>query len=393
MLDGRPAEATRAAADAGEAPGALVGSAMLAVAAGRPDEAQRDVSEALDRLRTGPAPVRCFAEVLLGNALTALGDWAAADEHLALAASLATDHGQRWLKPLTHAEAAHMAVSLGDYARAEEHLAATRRSPAYRDGGNGRRHALRAASFLALVTGDPRAALTARNELPPYAAGGAPADLPWRLLLAEAELADGHAARAAGLLAPLLGPGPVPAPIRAGALRVTAGISAAAGDPDRAESALDEALLTVHGTPDPLERARIHLDLGCLLRRRGLRGRAATELRAASPRLEALGAVPYLQRARQELRACGSTPAPAEETSSHTPTRHRPSPTTAPSEPLTAQETAVMHLVCEGLSNRAVAKSLSLSIKTVEYHLSRIYRKFSIASRTELMAMTFRHTP
>ena len=53
-------------------------------------------------------------------------------------------------------------------------------------------------------------------------------------------------------------------------------------------------------------------------------------------------------------------------------------------EPLTSQETRVALLVARGLSNREVAAALFLSPKTVERHLSSVFRKRGFRSRTQL---------
>lgn len=56
-------------------------------------------------------------------------------------------------------------------------------------------------------------------------------------------------------------------------------------------------------------------------------------------------------------------------------------------EPLTAQETRVALMVAQGPPNREVAAALFLSPKTVERHLSNIFRKRGLRSRTELAAL------
>ena len=53
----------------------------------------------------------------------------------------------------------------------------------------------------------------------------------------------------------------------------------------------------------------------------------------------------------------------------------------SPLDDLTAAELRVARLVARGASNREVADWLSLSTKTVECHLSRIYRKLGVRSR------------
>ena len=54
-------------------------------------------------------------------------------------------------------------------------------------------------------------------------------------------------------------------------------------------------------------------------------------------------------------------------------------------EQLTPQELQIKLLVAEGPTNRDVAARLFLSPKTVEFHLTRIYRKLDIHSRAELV--------
>ena len=55
-------------------------------------------------------------------------------------------------------------------------------------------------------------------------------------------------------------------------------------------------------------------------------------------------------------------------------------------EPLTSQETRVALHSAKGLSNREIAAALFLSPKTIERHLSSVYRKRGFRSRTELAA-------
>ena len=51
---------------------------------------------------------------------------------------------------------------------------------------------------------------------------------------------------------------------------------------------------------------------------------------------------------------------------------------------LTPQELQVAMVVARGASNAEAAAALFLSPKTIEYHLSNIYRKTGLESRTEL---------
>lgn len=81
---------------------------------------------------------------------------------------------------------------------------------------------------------------------------------------------------------------------------------------------------------------------------------------------------PWRERAAAELRATGESV-----------------PARAPSgrESLTPQELQIALLVAEGKTNRDIGASICLSPKTVEFHLTRVYRKLDIHSRAELIRL------
>ncbi|WP_188037293.1 response regulator transcription factor, partial [Actinotalea sp. JY-7885] len=54
---------------------------------------------------------------------------------------------------------------------------------------------------------------------------------------------------------------------------------------------------------------------------------------------------------------------------------------------LTVRESQIAALVTQGLDNHEVARALHLSVRTVEGHVSRIYAKLGVASRSELAAL------
>src|SRR5207244_13595166 len=99
------------------------------------------------------------------------------------------------------------------------------------------------------------------------------------------------------------------------------------------------------------------------------REEARPQLRSALETFEGLGAEPWAKRARNELRATGEA------------TRGRDRST---SDELTLQELQVALKVAEGATNRETAAALFLSPMTIEAHLSRVYGKLGIRSRTEL---------
>jgi DNA-binding CsgD family transcriptional regulator len=140
---------------------------------------------------------------------------------------------------------------------------------------------------------------------------------------------------------------------------------------------LDEhfgAALELHeqGAGSAFERARTELLYGERLRRARRRVDAREHLRSAVELFDGLGAAPWSEQARRELRASGeSIP------------RRDP---TAP-EKLTPQELQIALQVAEGRTNRDVAAALFLSPKTVEFHLTRVYRKLNIHSRAELVRL------
>lgn len=119
----------------------------------------------------------------------------------------------------------------------------------------------------------------------------------------------------------------------------------------------------------PFERARTELAYGELLRRSGRRVDARAHLRMALTTFDDLGARPWSDRARQELRASGES-------------IRRQAPTAAPQ--LTAQELQVAKLVTRGLSNREVAAQLFISPRTVDFHLRNVFTKLGVSSRGQL---------
>lgn len=120
---------------------------------------------------------------------------------------------------------------------------------------------------------------------------------------------------------------------------------------------------------DPFERARTTLTYGERLRRERRRREAVRQLEQALDIFDRLGAVHWSERAREELRSCGE---------------RVEAPNPSGLADLTPQELQVALVVARGATNREAATELFLSEKTIETHLSRIYRKLAVRSRTEL---------
>ena len=119
----------------------------------------------------------------------------------------------------------------------------------------------------------------------------------------------------------------------------------------------------------PFLRARFLLAYGGWLRRQRRSANARAPLREARDMFDALGASPWSDRAREELRASGET------------SRRR---TEQVWDTLTPQELHIAQLAAEGLSNKEIGARLYLSHRTVGYHLHRIFSKAGITSRSGL---------
>jgi DNA-binding CsgD family transcriptional regulator len=152
----------------------------------------------------------------------------------------------------------------------------------------------------------------------------------------------------------------------AAAARVRGLLAEAEGDLERAESVLATAVAVGREVGWPLELGRSLLALGIVQRRTQKKHAARQTLDQAVAVFEELGAKPWAKRARRELGRIGGRKAAG--------------------EGLSTTETEIVDLVVAGHSNEEVAQALHLSPKTVEWNLSKVYRKLGVHSRTELAA-------
>ena len=148
-------------------------------------------------------------------------------------------------------------------------------------------------------------------------------------------------------------------------------VAAARHEPESAQLLLEQAIAMHGAVGDSFGRARAFLALG-ITRRRMLQKQSAREAIAqALDGFDVLGARSWAEKARAELGRIGGR------------TRQ---------EGLTAAERRVAALAANGQTNREVAAALFLSERTVESHLTNVYAKLGIRSRTEL-ARLFERTP
>jgi DNA-binding CsgD family transcriptional regulator len=137
------------------------------------------------------------------------------------------------------------------------------------------------------------------------------------------------------------------------------------------DAALFQRALELHeASPSPFEIARTQLCYGEVLRRQRRRVDARLVLRDALHTFERVGAEPWAGRAHAELLATGEK------------ARRRDG---AASRDLTPQELQIALAVAQGATNREAAAQLFLSPRTIESHLSDVYRKLGVRSRTELV--------
>lgn len=137
------------------------------------------------------------------------------------------------------------------------------------------------------------------------------------------------------------------------------------GDLDEQHEAVD----VLAASSARLEHARALVDLGAALRRTGSRKDAREHLRAGTDLALRCGAGLIADLGNQELAATGARPRTAMVTGRDT---------------LTASERRVARLALENLSNKDIAQTLFVTVKTVEVHLGRVYRKLEITSRHQL---------
>ena len=136
-------------------------------------------------------------------------------------------------------------------------------------------------------------------------------------------------------------------------------------DDERCEPLFKKAL--DDKTSPPFDRARLDLAYGSWLRRQARVSESRRYLRAARDGFETLGAVPWTERAHQELRASGEKRRAA-----------------SARDELTPQELQVAEMAADGLSNREIGQQLYLSHRTVGAHLYRLFPKLGVTARTDL---------
>lgn len=303
------------------------------------------------------------------------GEWDLALSSVRRGRELARGSGIALVTPLMEWTAAQIYSLRGDWQRAQQSVTDS-------VVGDGSYEIMQAPAMLARAARAEAMADYAkvRESLTPLIALGKqapgltePGFWPWVDVLANAMVLEGQLSAADALLAPheerARARGHRSASARLGYARGR--MLGAAGDLPAARRTFDEALANLDGLPLRYDRARVNFAYGQTLRRAGKR-RAADEVISRARELYlSLGAEAYVARCDRELRAGGL----------NAPRGH------SNDVELTAQEEAVSSLVARGLTNREVAAELYISPKTVQYHLTRVFGKLGVRSRSELAAL------
>lgn len=157
--------------------------------------------------------------------------------------------------------------------------------------------------------------------------------------------------------------------VRALARHASGAVFLAEGDPQAAVTSLREAWTLWQELEAPYEAARVRVLLGQVWKQLGDRAAAELEFDAAARVFQRLAAEPDLAR----LNAL------------------RQRPEAGGARTLTARELQVIALVARGQTNRAIARQLSISERTVDRHVSNILLKLELPSRSAATAYAWQH--
>jgi DNA-binding CsgD family transcriptional regulator len=351
-----------------------MGLGWLHLAQDEPEAARRELEFASFTLpQAGSNRISLWALAWLARARFALGDWPGALHAVDQAEVLLGATGLDLLRPLVHWTGTQIRALRAERDEAERHL---------RLGGAAEHDytvmtvpALLAQAQAAEAASDYAAvvrALAPLAERTPRADLDEPGFWPWHDVYANALVVSNRLDDAEAFLAPLEATardrGHRSTSARLGGVRGR--LLAARGDMPDAHAAFDGARDRIAGLPLPYDRARVDFAHGVTLRRAGRRREAAALLATARQAFVALGAHVDVERCDRELK----TGRPAARGGD------------AGVDALTEQERTVAALVATGRTNSEVAASMLLSVKTVQFHLTRVYAKLGVRSRTELAA-------
>jgi DNA-binding CsgD family transcriptional regulator len=352
---------------------ALMGQGWLHLALDRVPLAAHELEMAAPTgIWHGSSRISLWANAWLAHARIALGDLRAAQAAVDRAVPMQDETGQNVALPLLHWAGSQIAALRGELDLAEKHAA--RASSVRTDYQGMHVAATMARASVALAHSDYTGVLRAFEQLAGrdlHPSIHEPGFWPWHDMYAMALVATGNPGAADSFLKPheALAEARQHRSTMARLGGVRGRLLFAEGDATAGRETFEKAIGQISDLPLPLLRAMLHFQYGQALRRVGKRRDAESELYRARRGFAAMGAAGYVERCDRELKA-GSR------------TRDADSLTD-----LTPQEQAVVDLVLQGMTNREVAATLFISVKTVQYHLTRVYSRLGVRSRSELAAL------
>ncbi|MFD7275671.1 AAA family ATPase [Streptomyces sp. NPDC059862] len=378
---GRPEEAV-AAYDtaAAQLPGGAqpqrfqLGRGWVDLALDAPEDARRRLEAAVPTgYRMGSTRISLWAQGWLARTQFALGAWQEALETVQRATVRLSEARIEFVRPLVHWTGAQINALRGDWEAADHHVG---------EAAAGIHHyevmlvpACLARAQVAEARGDYGRVIEALSpvvQLSERESIDEPGFWPWPDVYANALVMTGRLDEADAFLTPYeelaARRGRRSGMARLGTARGR--LTAARGDIDTARKDFEQALAHLEHLPLPYDRARVNFVYGQTLRRAGKRREADAFLKNARDAYVTLGARTHAERCDRELKAGGLNT-----------TRNAPG-----LAHLTPQEQAVARLVASGATNQQTALELFISVKTVQYHLTHIYAKLGIRSRSELAA-------
>jgi len=381
VLSGRAEEAIEALADT-DAPGAagaldaLCARGMIALWTDRLADADRDLRQVVARATAGEALRIGQALGFLSEVEYRRGELADAVLHSELALGDAEENLRVWEYAILHALACYPRAARAEWAAADTHVRAAAHWAGLVGAGSGLAYAAAGFAAIAQAKDDPVALLAAATDIEQHYDSQEPGTHLFGPLRADALAQLGRPDEADAALASYEAglARPERDSARLGIARVRARIALARG---RAEDALTEcavALTLATGIGLPLEVARINLLTARCLAALDRPAPAVAALRTALLQARALGATAYAVQATDAARALGL--------SIETPE--------AVFAGLTATERSIARLIGANRSNKQIAAELSLSVKTVEGHLTAIYRKLGVDGRIGLRDLAAR---
>ena len=335
---------------------------------GQEAEMRRELGTLVTLAReAGSTTLRRYAQLLLSDSAFFLGDWEAAERAAEEAVAIADDFGKGGPLSIALVMRGQVHAAKGEESDARAALAWALRvadPPGYLGATIRARAVL---GFLELGLGRTEEAIDELEETARIASESGledPLRVPFAGDLVEAYVRVERMDDARGFVADLSSRARAsPARLASGLAERCEGLVA----PREFAPHFESSLAHLRHCGAPFEVGRSLLAYGARLHRGRQRAEARDRLRAAVEVFDQLGAAPWSARAAADLRAAGAR-------------RRR---ATDPDD-LTAQEVRVAMAVASGATSRQVAAEMFLSPKTIEFHLTRVYRKLGIRSRAEL---------